>query len=248
MTTKKKNAETPDVVSKFNIIEKIVALLSKYGYRKVISALLIFMMFIATVIVFTNQRTIIEKILKEQKIEIEQKAINRINFRINEVNPRVDAILYQLLAQTKADRAFVIEMHNGTDNTTGLPFVFGDMTYEKLANDSTESILMQYEKVNLSNLPLSSYLIKNKKFVGNINELTKIDPRLGKKMKFNNAEYVIIYGLRTIDVEIGWVGITYCGNMNIDVEKAESYMLDSSQKLSIILDISNNMCEKDLGK
>lgn len=237
------NGNGDELLNKFNIIEKIAKMLTKYGYKKIISSFVIFVLFIGTIIVFTNQKTILDKIINEQKKEQRKEEVNKINFRINEVNPRVDAILYKLLAQTKADRAFVIEMHNGTDNPTGLPFVFGDMTYERIANDSIESVIYQYEKINLSTLPIATYLIKNKKFIGSMDDLKKIDSRISKKMSSNGAEYVAIYGLRTINSEIGWVGITYCNKTTEHISNIEANMLDASQTLSILLDITDNIKE-----
>src|ERR1039458_6090126 len=144
--------ESQYVIEKFSIIEKIVNMLSKYGYKKVLSALLIFMLSTATVIIFTNQKDIVSKIVREQTAATQLNNAKSLEFRVRVVNPRVDAILYKLLVQSGADRAFVIEMHNGTDNPTGLPFAFGDMTYEKLRSDSSESILNEYNRMNLSSI------------------------------------------------------------------------------------------------
>lgn len=242
MDTKKDKVGTENSLSdKFNLIEKIAKMLTKYGYKKVISSLFIFILFIATVIVFLNQKSIMDKIIFEQKKEQQMEKINHMKFRMTEVNPRVDAILYKLLVQTKATRAFIIEMHNGTDNPTGLPFVFGDMTYEKLSNDSLESVIFQYNHLNLSAMPMANYLIKNKKFIGTIEELSKIDINLSKKLDSNGAKFIIIYGLRTIDIEIGWVGLTYTDDVCENMSKVEGSVIDASQNLSILLDITNNI-------
>lgn len=244
MDDKKNKSVVSDSLSdKFNLIEKIAKMLTKYGYKKVISSMLIFILFIGTVIVFLNQKSIMDKIIYEQKKEQQIEKMSHMKFRINEVNPRVDAILYKLLVQTKASRAFIMEMHNGTDNPTGLPFVFGDMTYEKLANDSMESIIFQYNHLNLSSMPMATYLIKNKKFIGTMDELRKIDSNLSKKMDSNGAKFALIYGLRTIDIEIGWVGLTYDYDFCDNINKIEGSVIDASQNLSILLDITNNLEE-----
>ena len=231
---------------KIGVIEKIVAMITTYGIKKVISALIIFMLVIITSIVFINQKVIINKIVKEHNKEMQTATAKKLEFRIKEVNPRVDGILYKLLLKTKADRAFVIEMHNGTDNPTGLPFAFGDMTYEKLGNDSVQSVIYEYEKINLSTLPLATYLGRNKRFVGSIEDLSKIDSRLAKKMTINGCKYIGIYSIRGSDLEIGWVGVSYCSNRPKnaeDVNLIEGNLLDSSERLSILLDINNNIKE-----
>jgi len=254
MTKKKINeADNPnedeksELLDKFNLIEKIAKMLTNHGYKKIISSLIIFILIITTTIIFTNQKTIIERIVKEQKHEQQKEEHTKLNFRINHVNPRVDGILYKSLVQTKADRAFVIEMHNGINNPTGLPFVFGSMTYEKLSNENVESLLFQYENFNLSSIPLTQYLIKHNKFIGTIDELNKVDRKIGGRMKVSGVEFIVIYGLRTMNVEIGWVGVTYGDSAsvsNIDIQKVESNMIETSQNLSILLDINNNISEK----
>lgn len=227
--------------SKLNVFEKILTMLNNYGYKKVISSLIILMAIVLTAIIFANQKVIIERIVREQRIEQQAEHANRINFRITQVNPRVDAILYKLLIETGADRAFVIEMHNGTDNPTGLPFVFGAMTYEKLSNDSVESIMFQYEKINLSTMPLSYYLIKNKRFAGEVDSLKNIDIRLSRRMVLNDTNFLIVYGLRTLNTEIGWLGITYSHDKPSDIYSVESKMIDASESLSILLDLTSNI-------
>lgn len=107
--------EEYDVIEKVSIIGRIANMLTKYGYKKIISSLIIFMLFITTIIIYSNQKDIVKRIITEQKQEEQQNKIDKLRFRVTEVNPRAEAILYKLLAQTKADRAFISEMHNGTD-------------------------------------------------------------------------------------------------------------------------------------
>lgn len=238
---KEKGSGSVDTFSKINLIEKISKMLNKYGYKNVLSSLFIFISFITVIIIFANQKVIVENIIKNQQQETKETEMNSLKFRITEVNPRVDAILYKLLVETKADRAYVMEMHNGTDNPTGMPFVFGHMTYEKMANENTPSVIYQYDKINLSALTFPNYLIKNKYFIGGIDELKKIDSKLYFRVSENNIKYIAIYSIRTIDVEIGAVGISFFDDSNINKNKIESSLIDASQKLSILLDITKNI-------
>ena len=47
-----------------------------------------------------------------------------------EVSPLISNELRRLLIALDADRAAILEMHNGTNNASGLPFIYGDMAYE----------------------------------------------------------------------------------------------------------------------
>lgn len=246
MKTKKSELlEEYNTIEKVGVIGRIANMLTKYGYKKIISSLIIFMLFITTIIIYTNQKEIVKKIITEQKQEEQQKEqqknIDKLRFRVTEVNPRAEAILYKLLAQTKADRSFVFEMHNGTDNPTGLPFIYADMTYENMSNDSLSSIISNYEKINLSRLSIATYLMKYKEFTGTVDELKKIDNRTGSDLKYSNVKFISAYTIRTINSEIGFVGVVFYDNEEVDINKIESNMIDASQKLSILLDITNNI-------
>lgn len=241
MTGKKKADEGLDIFQKFNLIEKIANLLNKYGYKNIVSSLIIFILFTGTIIIFLNQRSIVENILLEQKAKEKSSEINNIRFRVNEVNPRVDGILYKLLTETRADRAFVIEMHNGTDNPTGMPFVFGHMTHEKMMCDTMMSVVDQYERVNLSSLTFPNYILRNKMFIGSIEDLKRIDTKLYHKMTNNGVKFIGMYSLRTMDVEIGIIGITFNTEMDYNKRVIEASLIDASQRLSILLDITKNV-------
>lgn len=242
MSIKKKlSEETGDLTEKVGVIERIAKLLTKYGYGKIISSLIIFILCIGTAIIYTNQKEIVQKIILEQKKEEKQKYVDNLRFRVEHVNPRVESILYKLLIQTKADRAFIFEMHNGVDNPTGLPFIYGDMSYESIAKDTLTSLINDYQRINLSIVPMATYIFKNKKFVGTVKELDSIDHRMANDIGYRNVKFIVLYSIRTIDVEIGLVGITYYRDIDVNIKTVECYMLDASQKLSILLDISNNI-------
>jgi len=226
---------------KFNFFEKIVGMVSKYGIKKVIASIFVFMLFIMTMIVFVNQKTIVQKIIQEQKVAIDVNNAKKLQFRVKEVNPRVDAILYKLLNETGAARSFVIEMHNGVDNPSGLPFVYGEMTYEKVSNDTLKSIIDDYYKLNLARYPMATYLAKNRHYFGSIEGMYKIDDRLTQKLLLNDVENVGLYSIRGNDIEIGFVGIIYYTPIPGNPERVEGCLLDASQRLSILLDISNNI-------
>ena len=244
MNLNSKKYKDGDITNNINVIGKILVMINKYGIKNVISALIIFMIFISTIIIFVNQGTIINKIVNQQIAVSQENKVQKMEFRIRVVNPRVDAILYELIAKSKCDRAFVFEMHNGTDNPSGLPFVYGDMTYEKILSDTVQSVISQYERINLSSSPMASYICKNKYFLGDINEVENIDVNLAKKLKFNNVSYLYLYAVRGSSLGLGAVGITYINRYPKNISANRSFILDASQRLSILLDITNNLKEE----
>lgn len=241
MNVKKEKNESNDFTDKVNVIGKIAAMITKYGLLKVISALLIFTLFIGVSIIFINQKTIVAKILTEQKIAMQATNAKNLQFRIQEVNPRVDAILYKLIAETHCDRVYVLEMHNGTDNPSGMPFAYGDMTYEKTVNDSLISVMSETKNLTLSAYPMATYLLKYKFFNGNVDDVRKIDRKLANRLCENNVKFIMLYCVRGNDVELGCVGISYISGPPENFKLAQASLLDASQRLSILLDINNNI-------
>lgn len=241
MRVSKTKVEGGSLNDKVNMLDRITNMISKYGIGKVVSALLVFMLLIATCIVFLNQKAIVEKIITEQKEVAQITNAKNLQFRVKEVNPRVDAILYKLLAETDGDRSFVFEMHNGTDNPSGLPFAYADMSYERTINDSIPTVMQENKSVNLTAYSMATYLMTYKYFKGGIEDVRKIDKRLANKLDYSGVRYIIIYCIRGNDVSLGWVGVSYINNALKNEKLSEASLLDASQRLSILLDINSNI-------
>lgn len=241
MGINKKRNEEGSIDVKVNLLDKIANMINKYGIRKVISALLILILLSGMAIILLNQKVIVEKIITEQKEVIQNINAKKMQFRVKEVNPRVDAILYKLLVETGCDRAYVVEMHNGTDNPSGLPFVYGDMTYERTLTDSIQSIIQETKSLNLSLYPMATYLMTYKTFTGTMEEAKELDKRFGVRFGQSGAKYVMLYCIRGTDVVLGWIGISYISGQPKNMKKSEASLLDASQRLSILLDINSNI-------
>lgn len=242
--TKKVINDNNGWIDKINILGKIAAMITKYGFIKIISSFLVFSMFAIMIIIFMNQKTIIAKVLEEQKQEIQATNAKNLQFRVKVINPNVDAILYELIAKTGCDRAFVIEMHNGIDNPSGMPFAYGDMTYEKINNDSIISVMSETKSITLSVFPIATYILKYKFFYGTSEETRRIDPKLANRMVEDNIKYIMLYAVRGSDVALGCVGISYVDEQPDDMRIARASLFDASQRLSILLDLNNNKIPK----
>ena len=120
-------------------LEKALKLIEKYGLFKIFKALCVIALF---VYVMCNGATIVENIVEKVTKEtlrdenVEKDRMHDIAMeRRQEIKPLIDNILMSTLNQLNADRVFIIEMHNGTNNTSGLPFLYGEMTYETVADN-----------------------------------------------------------------------------------------------------------------
>ena len=153
-----------------------------------------------------------------------------------EIKPQVDLVLSETMATLKADRVYVIEMHNGTNNTAGLPFIYGEMTYE-ISRNGIEHVDEDYVSINLSRFEFPIYLEENYTFSGTIGELSKIDRKLAMRMSANGVTYMAITAMHGAYNELGYFGISYCSSEPMDRKLIMSTITIGSQKLATMLDI-----------
>ena len=220
------------------VIEKTIKIINKYGIFKIVEALVVITAFLYIVHNVSNIPRIVDSVFRNrtERIQIEHDAA--VEARRN-IRPEIDDILKRTISYLNADRIFIIEMHNGTNNTAGLPFIYGEMTYEEVKNGITH-IDEDYTSVNLSRFEFPMFLRQNRVFIGSIDELRKIDDKLATRMSSNDVTYFGIISMHGITNELGYFGVSYCnGNKPASVENIIEQMTICSQKLSILLDSSN---------
>lgn len=148
--------------------------------------------------------------------------------------PKILLELAKLINDTDADRACVLELHNGKENPLGLPFVYCDMTYEQ-TQSTVDSVQDEYENLNLSRYPLFDHLYTHKLFIGKVEELEKIDQRAVKRLTMDNASYIAIYALEA-DQTVGFLQIVYNEEKGVSEDTIRAHMLTYAQRISKLLD------------
>jgi len=224
-----------EINDKLGLLERTLRMIDKYGLFRVLGGLFVLGLFGLTLGLFINQKAIVTKVMQEQKTEETQKHSTIMQLRLNQINPQIDAILLKLLIETGSDRVFVIEMHNGSNNPTGLPFVYGEITYEQMIDPDMQPIAEEYGTINLSRFSFAGYVYKNKLFKGSIIDLKSVDSKLAIRMAQNEVKYLYMASLTGSNVAIGFLGITYI-NKPIKLN-AEGKIMDASQKIAILLDL-----------
>lgn len=152
------------------------------------------------------------------------------------IKPQIDAMLLEAMNTLKSDRVYVIEMHNGTNNTAGLPFIYGEMTYEQ-TRKNVEHIDEDYLSINLSRFEYPLYLEKNHFFCGTIDDLAGIDSKFAFRLKATNATYIAGMAMYGAYSELGYVGISYCDSEPASRETILSVLSVLSQKITTLLDM-----------
>ena len=220
------------------VLERLVKIVKKYGFFRILQALFVMLAFLYIIYNVSNLPEIIDRVFSAHTETVQLEHDEAVNAR-REIKPFVDSLLASTITCLKCDRAYVVEMHNGTNNTAGLPFIYGAMTYEE-TNGSTYHIDEDYVRINLSRFSLPMFLESNHIFCGTIDDLRVIDSKLAQRMSSNDVNYIAMVTMHGIDNELGYYGISYCNNsVPLDRNKIIQNLTVVSQKLSILLDSKN---------
>lgn len=225
--------------------ERLMKFKDKHGYWN-LTKLVLFVAFAIAVLFlaknfgesysFERQKEAIHEVMQENtyqmSIEHEEKMEQRRN-----IKPYVMDILKSTINEMDCGRAFVIELHNGSNNTAGLPFIHASMTYEVVARN-IEPIDEDYQNISLTRFVFSEYLHQHDLWFGTIDEFLELDPKMGKRLKNNGATYLVITTIRSEACEIGYFGFLYYDNAQHEVSKKEQmeFIVHAVQKLSKLLD------------
>lgn len=225
-----------------SFLEKTVKLIERYGLFKIFKALCVILIFVYIMCNGANLiDTLIGRISREtidraavEKVEAHDRAMNIRQ----EAKPKIDNMLEYTLSKTDCDRVFVIEMHNGTNNTAGLPFVYGEMTYETVREGVTH-IDEDYTSLNLSRFSFPLFVNRHYYWIGTIEELRRVDPKIAQRLASNDVTYLALIDIHGVKNELGFFGITYCnGRQPKSREEIITVLMEESQKLSTLLDFA----------
>lgn len=215
----------------------MMKLLKEYGLAKILLAICV----IAMLVWALNSQDTVDKVINralDQQSEIYiQGEINAIDNRLS-VQSTVEDILRGVMEETGADRAYIFEMHNGTNNTSGFPFVYAEMTYET-CRYNIDYVADEYTKMLLTRYNITTIVHDTGYWSGTREETMNVDRRFGLKMAANDVNYISLIRLTGVHRgnTIGILGVSYVKtDKPDDYNKAKSSMIGASQMLSIILD------------
>lgn len=183
---------------------------------------------------FVNDVEEAQRISREKEIQRHKHLVEK---RI-ENSPKIRFELKDLLIRLGATRAAVCEMHNGTNNLAGIPFLYLDMTYEEIS-PKVDYIIDNFKNFNLAKYPFVTAHIKDMYWSGSIDDLRKEDPYLASRIKLNDTEYGACIVLRGSDTTmIGLLVVTFNYNdSNLpDEDDLLNAMMASGQILATLLD------------
>ena len=209
-------------MNNLSFFEKTVQVVDKYGSWKVFQAIiylglfLFIIFYIPAITKATVERVTTESINSADK-DKETRHLENLELR-KEMQPQIYAILGTFLEKTRADRAFIVELHNGSNNLNGVPFLSGSFTYDK-SREGLEPIDEDYQNLSLSRFSMSTYLHANYNYIGSVEKLSTIDKKLAAKLISNDVKYLAVMTLHNGTNEWGWFGLIYNRETDIPSEK-----------------------------
>lgn len=217
------------------LLEPIANLFNKYGILKALGyiAIIVFGVIIlySGYVVITLDKRIdrgIDKVLTEQtdaKEEAHEKGVEKRFANMDAINCE----LRDIMQKAGADRACVLEMHNGTNNTAGLPFIYCEMTYEQVG-DGIQHVDDEYARINLTRYAFPYYLMYHKYYCGSIQEAMGIDDKIATKMSHDGTGYILVYQIISGDKLIGYFALTWNNSdeVNITTDKMAQITMAAS--------------------
>ena len=190
-------------------VEKLFGFIKKAGIQNIlITLMMVFLVSVVGQLVFNPEGLVrrFERIVSEQHTE---SVIKRLN---NE--PAIRQNLIALKAELNADRAYILETHNGGSNLAGLPFLYVDLTYAE-PKSAYQWLESEYRNVRLSRYPWATELYQNNFYAEPVEYLEHLDPELYYRLKNEDAVYmaaIMMYGTYNPS---GVIGVVYTSKDNI---------------------------------
>lgn len=224
--------------------ERLMKFKDKHGYWN-LTKLVLFVAFAVAIVFlaknfgesysFERQKEVMVEVLQENDQQMFLEHNEKIEQRRN-IRPYVMEVLNNTLIEMGCGRAFVIELHNGSNNTAGLPFIHASMTYEAVGRN-IEPVDEDYQNISLTRFVFSEYLHKHELWYGTIDEFIEIDPKMGVRLQHNGATYIVITTIMSDNYEIGYFGFIYYDDEkhNFGNKEQMEFILHTVQKLSKLL-------------
>lgn len=217
-----------------NLIDPVIKFIKSFGFIRGLGYLVVLACVLFTAISLLNiDKTVQNAIDNHTEAEIE--AHDRAVEKRYENSPKIDRILNEVLYKYGADRVCVVEMHNGTKNVAGLPFIYGEMTYE-VCREGILPVDADYTQFNLSRLSFPTFMFEHNAFCGGMNEVNRIDDKFAERLMVNNSTYLCGYTLHGANNVIGYFGVIWCGGAPNETNQLMKDLSAYAQKLSVLLD------------
>ena len=203
-------------------LQKLLNLQKRYGFFSIIKGL--FLLFLSGYIIFfaLNPKYLLDRMSEITTAQHDHLVNTRLSADSN-----IRHILSKMIFTTNADRAWLIEFHNGSKNlTTGLPFLFGSMRIEEV-RDSISNVDEDYADFSLSKYKLVAKVLDDGYFYGGLDDIQKIDQRLYYKFQANDISEIALLTLYDGEKPAGIIGLSFCNGKKMDKQLVGKHIRSS---------------------
>ena len=211
-------------------LQKLLNLQKRYGFFSIIKGL--FLLFLSGYIIFfaLNPKYLLDRMSEITTAQHDHLVNTRLSADSN-----IRHILSKMIFTTNADRAWLIEFHNGSKNlTTGLPFLFGSMRIEEV-RDSISNVDEDYADFSLSKYKLVAKVLDDGYFYGGLDDIQKIDQRLYYKFQANDISEIALLTLYDGEKPAGIIGLSFCNGKKMDKQLVGKHIRSSGIKVATLL-------------
>ena len=210
-----------------SFLEKVLKITKNYSFMEIIKAIVVIMFMGYTTIFMFNPEYLFRKYDETKAKEHSENLKHRIN---NSVVIKTE--LENLLHNTGADRAFLIEFHNSIKSVEGFPYAYGSMNYE-VVRDSIGYISDEYTNFSLTKYDFIPYMLKNNLFVGDIESMKSIDNRLYYKFLSNGMNELAVIVIEGVDLPLGILGLSYSNSSIENQQDIKAILRKEALKISL---------------
>ena len=225
----------------------VLSSIANAKWKVILKVYIVFLIFIITSIcgLFMYKASQDKDIVKgaAESLAFAQKGENLRDFV---VTPKIQKELSTLVYVLNADRAFLLELHNGKKNSTGLPFRFADMTYEETNEDrNIDKVATRFQNIPLTLYRYPHYLQKKKFLIGTVDDIAKVDRDFANHIKECNGEYLAMIYLNDSGNPLGFLCVSFHSKDGIPsrdfiMQKMNEYAKSVTQLLDFDIQMNGN--------
>lgn len=216
------------------IFDRVLGMVEKYKIKTILKGIVITLLIAGTIGFINNPTWIFEQYSNWEKTQHQEQLELRLN-NTNKINHLLDKALYRM----GVDRIILLECHNGITGVGGLPFAKCSATFETL-NDGIYPVANQYQEVNLSLMPFSSFLFENGYWCGDVDDLKILDKGLYHKMAGNGTTHFAACVIEGVDNPLAFMFVSFATDVEHDCEEIRNNIRHLSLELALLLELGKN--------
>lgn len=158
----------------------------------------------------------VDKVIESVSQAREDRHADASAFRLK-ADENIRGELSWLLETTHADRAFVMEFHNGSSNlSSGLPFLFLDLTIEVGSEGEPPLREGEFKDLRTAQYPMVSLLLEHGFWYGSLEDVKPVDSRLYYHLAAHDVSEVAVMKLPNKQASTGFLCLTWHGGRRMD--------------------------------